>query len=308
VTGITVTPTAGLTTTEAAAPRRTRSSDIAAHGRRDDRGELDRHDRGHGQPVEPDVHAANWNIPQTVTVTGVNDAVDDGDILTTSPTRRRPAPTPPTTGSIPSTSPSSTPTATPPASSSHRLRADHDRSRRHDHLCGEAPDTADRRRHDRPELGQYRRRHGEPSSLTFTTVNWNTPQIVTVTGVNDAWTMATSPTTSSPRRREQRRQLRRVRRERRAGDQHRRRHAGITVTPTAGLTTTEAGGTATFTVVLNSQPTANVVIGPDSSNTAEGTVGPSLTFTSANWNTAQTVTGDRRQRRRGRRRTSPTRS
>ena len=27
--------------------------------------------------------------------------------------------------------------------------------------------------------------------------------------------------------------------------------AGITVTPTSGLTTTEAGGTATFTIVLN---------------------------------------------------------
>ena len=30
---------------------------------------------------------------------------------------------------------------------------------------------------------------------------------------------------------------------------------GITVTPTTGLTTTEAGGTATFTVVLTTQPT-----------------------------------------------------
>ena len=66
--------------------------------------------------------------------------------------------------------------------------------------------------------------------------------------------------------------------------------AGITVTPTSGLTTTEAGGTATFTVVLNAQPTADVAIGLNSSNTAEGTVGPSLTFTSANWNTPQTVT------------------
>ena len=37
--------------------------------------------------------------------------------------------------------------------------------------------------------------------------------------------------------------------------------AGITVTPTTGLTTTEAGGTATFTVVLASQPTADVTIG-----------------------------------------------
>ena len=49
--------------------------------------------------------------------------------------------------------------------------------------------------------------------------------------------------------------------------------AGITVTPTAGLTTTEAGGTATFTVVLNTQPTADVTIALSSSDTTEGTVG-----------------------------------
>ena len=50
--------------------------------------------------------------------------------------------------------------------------------------------------------------------------------------------------------------------------------AGITVTPTSGLTTTEAGGTATFTVVLNTQPTADVTIGLSSSDTTEGTVSP----------------------------------
>ncbi len=66
---------------------------------------------------------------------------------------------------------------------------------------------------------------------------------------------------------------------------------GIIVSPTSGLTTTEGGGTATFTVVLTSTPTADVVIALTSSNTAEGTVDPaSLTFTSANWNVAQTVT------------------
>ncbi len=66
---------------------------------------------------------------------------------------------------------------------------------------------------------------------------------------------------------------------------------GITVTPTSGLTTTEAGGQATFTVKLNTQPTASVTIGISSSNTAEGTVSPgSLTFTTANWGTTQTVT------------------
>src|SRR3989454_640481 len=67
--------------------------------------------------------------------------------------------------------------------------------------------------------------------------------------------------------------------------------AGITVTPTSGLTTTEGGGTATFTVVFTSQPTADVTIGLSSSDLAEGTVSPaSLTFTPGNWNAAQTVT------------------
>src|SRR5258706_132801 len=67
--------------------------------------------------------------------------------------------------------------------------------------------------------------------------------------------------------------------------------AGITVIRTAGLTTTEAGGTATFTVVLTSQPTASVTIGLSSNDLTEGTVAPAnLTFTTANWNVAQTVT------------------
>ena len=67
--------------------------------------------------------------------------------------------------------------------------------------------------------------------------------------------------------------------------------AGITVTPTSGLTVTEAGGTAQFSVVLDSAPTANVTIGLSSSDTTEGTLSTSsLTFTTANWNVAQTVT------------------
>ena len=44
-------------------------------------------------------------------------------------------------------------------------------------------------------------------------------------------------------------------------------------------------------MVLNTQPTADVTIALSSSDTTEGTVGPaSLTFTTANWNMAQTVT------------------
>ena len=63
------------------------------------------------------------------------------------------------------------------------------------------------------------------------------------------------------------------------------------VTPTSGLTTTEGGGTAQFTVVLQSQPSANVTLSVTSSNPAEGTVSVStLTFTPANWNVPQAVT------------------
>jgi hypothetical protein len=65
---------------------------------------------------------------------------------------------------------------------------------------------------------------------------------------------------------------------------------GITVFPLSG-TTTEANGTTTFTVVLDSQPSDDVIIALESDNTTEGTVNPaSLTFTNADWNTPKTVT------------------
>jgi len=67
--------------------------------------------------------------------------------------------------------------------------------------------------------------------------------------------------------------------------------SGITVTPTSGLVTTEDGGQDSFTVVLDSQPTGDVTILISSSDETEGTVSPSsLTFTTDNWDTPQTVT------------------
>jgi len=66
---------------------------------------------------------------------------------------------------------------------------------------------------------------------------------------------------------------------------------GILVNPTSGLVTTEAGGIGQFTVVLAKQPSANVTVGLSSSDPTEGTVSPtSLTFTPGNWDQAQTVT------------------
>ena len=71
--------------------------------------------------------------------------------------------------------------------------------------------------------------------------------------------------------------------------------AGIAVSPATStgsrLETTESAGTATFTVKLATEPTGDVEIGVASSDTAEGTVGPStLAFTASDWSTAQTVT------------------
>jgi hypothetical protein len=63
----------------------------------------------------------------------------------------------------------------------------------------------------------------------------------------------------------------------------------ITVNPTSGLVTT--GGTATFTIVLDAAPTANVTIGLSSNDTTKGTVSPaSVTFTTVNWATPRTIT------------------
>ena len=136
-----------------------------------------------------------------------------------------------------------------------------------------------------------------PSSLTFTPSGagiWSTPRTVTVTGVDDlvadgsvVYTIVTAAASSTDTNYSGLN----------AADPSITNvddeTSGITVTPASGPTT-EAGGTATFTVVLNTQPTASVTIGLTSSNTAEGTVSPtSLTFNPAGagiWSTPQTVT------------------
>ncbi|MFA6131205.1 MAG: Ig-like domain-containing protein [Patescibacteria group bacterium] len=64
----------------------------------------------------------------------------------------------------------------------------------------------------------------------------------------------------------------------------------ITVTDSTG-NTTETGTTQTFTVVLENRPEATVTIDVSSSDLTEGTVLPAtLTFTTADWDTEQTVT------------------
>lgn len=67
--------------------------------------------------------------------------------------------------------------------------------------------------------------------------------------------------------------------------------AGISVAPVSGLITTETGGTATFNVLLNSQPSDDVTIALSSTDLSEGTLSASsITFTPGTWNIGQEIT------------------
>lgn len=132
-----------------------------------------------------------------------------------------------------------------------------------------------------------------PSSFTFTTGNWNTAQVATITGVYDtsvdgnvASTITASINDGS------------------SADEYdpladqtvsvSTTDSGHTIGYTVSKTTasvSETGSTETFTVVLQSIPTSNVVIDITDNDSTEIASSPtSLTFTNGNWNTAQTVT------------------
>jgi acyl-homoserine lactone acylase PvdQ len=67
--------------------------------------------------------------------------------------------------------------------------------------------------------------------------------------------------------------------------------AGITVQPGYVLTTTEAGGSAAFSVVLDVAPNSVVTVAVSSSDTSEGRLSASaLVFDNTNWSVPQTVT------------------
>ena len=131
-----------------------------------------------------------------------------------------------------------------------------------------------------------------PSTLAFTRANYHSPQTVTVTGLDDdeldlprTFQVVTAPTKSSDPNYDglNAPDVQVVN----LDDES----AGITITPTKVLYTSENGRTAAFSVVLDGPPTADVSVTLSSSNPREGTVSPArLTFTSINWRAAQTVT------------------
>ncbi len=131
------------------------------------------------------------------------------------------------------------------------------------------------------------------ATLTFTNSNWNRPQTVTVKGINDDFVDGS--------------QIRKITVKVNAASSENRFDAFpaqvVNVTTTdnevAGFRIVESGGstsvsenatTDTFSVVLTARPLTNVVLSVFSSDTGEATVTPaSLTFTTSNWNVAQTV-------------------
>lgn len=131
-----------------------------------------------------------------------------------------------------------------------------------------------------------------PATLIFTSTDYATPHVVTVTGVDDnvidgdqAFNIVTSDAESADLTYEGM-SVADV-----AGSNSDNDVAAIVVAPLTGLVTSEVGTTATFSVVLATQPTADVTVALSSSDSGEGTVSPDhVTFTSGNWNVAQDVT------------------
>ncbi|WP_221411218.1 Calx-beta domain-containing protein [Roseivirga ehrenbergii] len=131
------------------------------------------------------------------------------------------------------------------------------------------------------------------ASLTFTAANWNAPQTIIVTGVDDALVDGNQNTTvtlsindagsddSFDLLADQTIMVTTV------DDDT----PGFTIVESDGSTeVSETGTIDNFTVVLNSQPTSDVLIDVSSGDLGEATVSPtSLTFTTANWNTPQTI-------------------
>src|SRR6185295_17650041 len=292
--GFTVTPTSGLTTTEAGGTatftvklnsQPTANVTIGLSSSNTAEGTV--------SPASLTFTAANWSTAQTVTLTGVDDFVDDGDIGYTIVTGAASSADSNYSGLNP---------ADVSATNSDDDTAGFTVTPTSGLTTTEAGGTATFtvKLNSQPTanvtigLSSSNTAEGtvSPASLTFTSANWNTAQTVTLTGVDDfvddgdiAYTIITAAASSADSN------YSGLNPADVSATNNDDDTAGFTITPTSGLTTTEAGGTATFTVVLNSQPTANVTIGLSSSNTAEGTASPaSLTFTSANWNTAQAVT------------------
>ncbi len=243
---------------------------------------------------------SNWNVPQTITVTGVNDDVQDGDsayniVLTTDQAAtddlsgyENVNPSDVAVTNLDNdiagvtVSNSSNPTTEGLGIATFTIVLDTEPIENVTITL-----TGD----DATELGSL-----DISTVTFTPADWENPQTITVTGKDDdlvdgdiSYAIVTSNASSLDPNYDAL-VIADVSVINEDNDT-----AGVIVTPTS-ITTTEAGGTAIFSVVLTSKPATDainytVVVNVASSNTGEGIVDKSsLTFTASDWNIPQIVT------------------
>jgi Leucine-rich repeat (LRR) protein len=299
--GITVSPTSGLITTEAGGTAvftvllNTQPSSDVTIG-------LTSTNTKEGTISTSSVtfNTGNWNIGQTVTVTGIDDAINDGDqayrVLTapadSSDTDYKDI-DPPDVNLINKDNDSDQSTAGITVSPCGGvLTTEKGGTATFTVVLNTQPGANVTLDISSSDTSEGVLNPANLVTLTFTPADWNQPQTVTITGVDDVeddgdqpYTVITHPSSSAdtgynalnPKD---------VRATNEDDDT-----AGVTISPSSGLITTESGGIADFTAVLDSQPTANVNLNLSSSDTSEGSISPaSLIFTSANWNVPQTVT------------------
>lgn len=242
-------------------------------------------------PASVTFTSLNWSTPQSLTVTGVDDLIDDGDVVYAIVTAAATSGDANYQGLNPSdvsvaNTDDDTAGATASAISGHTSEDEITTA------IFTVVLTAQPTANVTIPIATADATEGvsDVASLVFTSGNWTTPQMVTVTGVNDylddgnvSYSIALGAITSADTA-----------------------YSGLDPSDVAAVNddddvsgftvgaisgnTTEAGGTATFTIVLNAQPTAGVTIDLSSSDTTEGTVAASVAFTTGNWNTPKVVT------------------
>ena len=236
--------------------------------------------------------AANWNVPVTVTATGLDDDVDDGDVqynvtLTTQSTEAAYSGV---------TWPGRTLINVDNDKAAIRLVQEPNLLVAENGTFGAAftlmltsapvaPVTVDVTSEDLTE-GQV-----SPPRLTFNAGNWNTGQVVNVLGVQDDVSdgnvqfRVKMGATSSTDANYDGLPIPSVIVTSVDDDT-----AAIAVTPTSGLNTSEAGAAVSFTVRILTQPMADVTVGLTSSDHTEGVTDvASVVFTEANWRDVKTV-------------------
>ena len=128
-----------------------------------------------------------------------------------------------------------------------------------------------------------------PTSVTLTAANWSTPQTITVTAVDDNIAEGSHTSTITHAATSSDSDYNGISIAGVTATITDNDTAGVVVTETGGTNVTEGGATDSYTIKLSSQPTADVTF-TVSTDGKTGVSPASLTFTSGNWNSAQTVT------------------